>query len=238
MEIDMSNDTSRSSLVRFAGATVGGLVFLWFIFTLMMASDGRYISRAPKPPLALGLSCLLPIIFFIWLYLRRGAFWAFCHTIDLRTIVALNLGRILAVDFVLCAAEGRLPAGFALPAGLGDIVIGLTAIPLAFALSSGRPAARAWFVAWNCFGMLDLVLAISLGILHSSSTVGILAGTGPNTLLMSELPRALVPAFFVPLLILLHLLALARTKELATMSGSAFGGIAAQVPVSSKSDRC
>ena len=49
----------------------------------------------------------------------------------------------------------------------------------------------------------------------SGSTLGVLTGTGPSTLLMSELPRSMIPTFLVPLFILLHLLALARREEVA-----------------------
>jgi len=212
----MSNDASYPSPLRFVGATAYGLVGLWFVFAIMMASAGRFVSGPGKPPLALGLTVSLPILFFVTLYLRRGAFWAFCHTLDLPTIIAVHLGRLLAIDFVLCGIEGRLPAGFALPAGIGDILIGLTAVPLALAIFRRAPAARRWFVAWNCLGLLDLVLAVGLGVLHSPSTLGIFARPGLDTRLMGELPRSLVPTFFVPLLVLLHLLALARRKEIAS----------------------
>ena len=44
-------------------------------------------------------------------------------------------------------------------------------------------------------------------------SLGILAGSGPTTLLMGEFPRSMIPTFFVPSFILLHLLALLRRKE-------------------------
>jgi hypothetical protein len=53
-----------------------------------------------------------------------------------------------------------------------------------------------------------------VGILHSPSSIGILAGAGPTTQLMSQLPRCMVPTFLVPVFMLLHLLALARRHEL------------------------
>jgi len=69
-------------------------------------------------------------------------------------------------------------------------------------------------VAWNLFGLFDLILALSLGLSFSASSLGFLAGTGATTLLMTELPRSMIPTFGVPMFILLHLLALARRKEL------------------------
>jgi hypothetical protein len=83
-------------------------------------------------------------------------------------------------------------------------------------MSNHTPSVRKWFVAWNILGIIDLVLAVTLGILHSVSTFGILAGNGPTTLLMTQFPRSLVPTFLVPIYILLHLLALARRNEVTS----------------------
>jgi hypothetical protein len=211
----MKNVQKNSHDKKFTALVVYGLVAFWFAFQLMMGSQGRYAAGPQKPPLALGLALVVPISFFIIAYARRSFIWAFCQSLDLRLIVAVHLWRVIAIDFLLCAAEGRLPAGFALPAGLGDIITGLAAIPLALGLSSGAVWVKKGWVAWNIFGLLDLVSAVSLGILYSGSRLGILAGPGHTTQLMVELPRSLIPTFLVPLFILLHLLALARRKEVA-----------------------
>ncbi len=211
----MKNEEYNLDGPKFAGVFVYFAVALWFCFALWMAAEGRYAAGPRKPPLALGLTLVLPFSSFIFAYTRHKAIWAFCQTLDLKFIVLAHFWRIMAIDFVLCCVDGRLPAGFALPAGFGDIITGLAAIPLAFGLAKGASAAGKRFVAWNIFGMLDLVLAVSLGILHSPSSIGFLAGSGPTTQLMSELPRSMAPTFLVPLFMLLHLLALARRKEVS-----------------------
>ena len=40
-----------------------------------------------------------------------------------------------------------------------------------------------------------------------------MAGGGPSTQLMGQFPLSLIPTFFVPVFILLHLVALARAKD-------------------------
>ena len=209
----MKNNPESSSDAKFTALVVYGLVVLWFLFALQMGWQGRYATGFHKPPLAFGLSAAIPVVFFVFAYARRGRIWAFCQTLDLRILVAVHLWRIMAIDFLLCGAEGRLPLGFALPAGMGDILTGLLAVSLAFGISSGA-VARKRFVAWNLFGLFDLVLALSLGLSYSASSLGFLAGTGPTTLLMTELPRSMIPTFGVPMFILLHVLTLARRKEL------------------------
>jgi hypothetical protein len=215
----MKNDRQIHVNTKFTSIWVYGALALWFLFALVMGAQGRFVSGLQKPPLALGLTLALPMLFFVAAYARHGSFWAFCQTLDLRVITAVHLWRIVAIDFLVVCAQGRLPAGFALPAGIGDIITGVTAIPLALAISKGILAAGKRFVAWNIFGLLDLVLAVSLGILHSPSALGILAGSGPTTLLMSELPRSIIPTFLVPMFMLLHMLSLSRRSEVAGMSG-------------------
>jgi hypothetical protein len=69
--------------------------------------------------------------------------------------------RVVGVAFLLYLALGRLPALFALPAGLGDIAAGIAAplVALRLAQGTGRRAAL-WF---NAFGLTDLVTALALG---------------------------------------------------------------------------
>jgi hypothetical protein len=200
---------------KITGIIIYGLLSLWFVFSLTMTLQGRFNTGPQKPPIALGLTMLAPMIAFIVAYRRRGAIWAFCQTLDLRLITAVHIWRLIGIDFILAWTEGRLPAGFALPAGIGDALTALAAIPLALGLNHGLPAARKRFIVWNLFGFSDLVLAVALGVLHSNSPIGIFSAYGSTSPLMGEFPRALIPTFLVPVYMLLHLLALARRHEIA-----------------------
>jgi hypothetical protein len=93
------------------------------------------------------------------------------------------------------------------PAGWGDVAIGIAA-PLV-ALYWKRPFPYKSFVVWNVLGLLDLAMAVSLGILASGTPVGVLAGK-VTTRLMGMFPLSLIPTFFVPLLMILHLISLSR----------------------------
>ena len=101
--------------------------------------------------------------------------------------------------FLIIMGLGHLPPLFALPAGLGDIIAGITA-PLAarrLARGTGRRAAL-WF---NAFGMTDLIVALTLGALTAYQVVHLTPSGAP----ISELPLALVPTVGVPLLFAVHL---------------------------------
>ena len=209
----MSTVAENRTDVRAAGVVVYSLLAAWLIVALTMGTLGTYAPSSARPPVALGLSVGVPILLFAIAYCFEGPVRRVARYLDLRVIVLLHVGRLLAINFLLTAGEGRLPMGFALPAGVGDIATALFAIPIAYGITAGLPSIRKWFIVWNLFGLADLVNAVAQGILHSSSTLGILVGAGPTTYLMTQLPRSLVPTFLVPLYMMLHLLALARSGE-------------------------
>jgi len=117
-------------------------------------------------------------------------------------LVLPHTPRVAGVTFLLYLALGRLPAVFALPAGLGDIAAGIAAPLVARKLARG-PGRRAalWF---NGFGLTDLVVALTLGALTGFRLVNVIPSSAPIT----ELPLALIPTATVPLFFALHLTSL------------------------------
>ncbi len=71
------------------------------------------------------------------------------------------------------------------------------------------------FLVWNLLGILDLVVAVSTGVLSSGFIFG-LAG-GITTAPMAQLPLVLIPAFFVPLFIMFHLTALLQARRQSSL---------------------
>jgi hypothetical protein len=130
---------------------------------------------------------------------------------SLPALNGVQLYRTIGAMFLVLLAQGQLPAHFALPAGWGDVVVGLTAPLVALTLARGMRGSRTLAVAWNVFGLLDLVVAVGMG-------TGFLAPVlvpelGPRVApaaAMGVFPMILVPAFAVPVSALLHLLALRR----------------------------
>jgi hypothetical protein len=137
----------------------------------------------------------------------------FALSLDLRLIAGMQAWRFAGLGFLALYAQNVLPAVFALPAGLGDMGMGLTApwIMIALARSPGFATSKA-FIRWNLFGMLDLVVAVSIGALNTLFTTGATGeiSTGP----MATLPLLLIPAFLVPLFFMLHIAAILQSRKL------------------------
>jgi hypothetical protein len=115
--------------------------------------------------------------------------------------------RVVGVTFLVVTALGKLPAVFALPAGLGDIAIGAEAVFVARNLRNGVLGRGAvWF---NILGLVDLAVALVIGYAAAPAVVRLLIAS-PTTELISVLPLALIPATVVPLAAALHLVSLRK----------------------------
>jgi len=73
-------------------------------------------------------------------------------------------------------------------------------------------AARGTFIRWNVLGILDLLVAVSIGALSALFTTG--APGEISTAPMATLPLLLIPAFLVPIFLMLHTAALMQSRQL------------------------
>jgi hypothetical protein len=125
--------------------------------------------------------------------------------VPLPALIAAHAWRVIpGTYFLLLHGAGRLTAPFAPFAGSGDIVVGALAAPVAamvYARTSGWRSAAA---LWNLLGLLDLLVALTLGITSAPDSPLRLFPAEPGSRVLSSLPWVLVPAYLVPLLILTH----------------------------------
>ena len=111
--------------------------------------------------------------------------------------------------FLVVMALGKLPAVFAVPAGLGDIAVGVAAVFVA-RRSAGRP--RKGLVWFNILGIVDLAVAVGIGFLAGLGPSPVLDVT-PATDILVALPLVLIPTTAVPLAVALHVVSLRRSPS-------------------------
>jgi len=116
--------------------------------------------------------------------------------------------------FLVAWSRGGISGTFALPAGSGDVLVGLLALPAAYLLLAGAPGARASAIAWNVLGLADFAIAIGIGILSAPGPLQLIVPDRPNAQLGS-FPTVMIPAFAVPSSILLHALSLRQLRRMA-----------------------
>ena len=187
---------------------------LWFGLVFLLGAQGAFGARADSPPLPIFLGFAIPLVVFFAAYFGWSAFRAFVLNADLRLVSAIQAWRWAGLGFLELYAHGVLPGLFAFPAGLGDMSIGVTAPLIVLGLIRHPSfAASRRYVTWNILGIVDLVVAVSMGTICSGFIHGITLTV--TTSAMAQLPTVLIPAYFVPVFIMLHFTALFQARQLA-----------------------
>jgi len=186
---------------------------VWLLLVVSLGAAGAFVGPPGTPPLPIAIGVAAPLVlFFAWLRLSQS-FREFVLSLDLQLIAGMQAWRWAGLGFLSLYAHKVLPAVFALPAGLGDMAIGATApwIILALVRQPGF-AASGTFIRWNVLGILDLIIAISIGTVSAFFATG--APGEISTAPMATLPLLLIPAFLVPLFLMLHTAALMQSRQL------------------------
>lgn len=168
-----------------------GLIALWFAIGIA-TSAGDYIS----PPLVV-ISALIPIVGGTLLSLQSDI-RSLIKAIPTHWLIYLQTYRMAGGIFIFpYMTEGILTRGFAMNAGIGDILTGVLAIPIAFlVLKHGKRFA--WlFYAWTALGILDLIVAFGSAAYFGLAVEGV----------QPPFPVTSIPLFFGPPLgILMHII--------------------------------
>jgi hypothetical protein len=174
----------------------------WFVGVWWLALSGAFQPRPAVP--ALPLAIIAPVAVGLPLLMRSRRIAQMLDAIPPQWLVALQVYRVVGATFLVQWGLGNISTAFALPAGLGDMLVGLLAIPAALALRPGTRRALTRAVRWNLLGILDLVVAVTLGALSQN-------GFLPSSPL--GYPLVMIPAFAVPLSLILHGLSLWQLKR-------------------------
>jgi len=197
--------------------SISALVLVWYGLVMALAKhDAFRASPTAKSP-ALPLAVFAPVLLLLWLILRSEAMARIVDATPLSWLMGIQVYRVLGVIFLVLWGTGQLPWQFALPAGGGDVLVGLFAIRVALAASRGSMASCKAAYAWNVLGILDLVVALGTGFLTSPGPFQLLAFNHPN-LFVSRYPLVMIPAFMVPLSLILHGISLWKLRRMAGSS--------------------
>ena len=181
---------------------------LWVVVALTLSARGFFVGAAGTSVPRI-VYALVPLSVGYIAYLSLRSVRAVADQIPLHWMIGLQFYRALGVVFLVEWTLGALPGAFALPAGIGDIAVGLAAPWVAARVKAGAPRSRELAILWNVLGIADLVVAVTMGVTTTPGPLHLFALDNPNVAIIM-LPLVLVPIIAVPFSILLHLIGLHR----------------------------
>jgi hypothetical protein len=175
------------------------VVWSWFAAALLVGQQ-LVLQRLPPaagPGILLGLTALLLLAYF-----RLAPARAWVDALDLRALVFVHVTRFVGIYFLLLYRRGELPYAFAVPGGVGDIIVALFALAVVIApLDESRR--RRVVMIWNVVGFVDILLVVLTAVRLNLAD--------PSQLhALTRLPLSLLPTFLVPLIIASHVVIFVR----------------------------
>jgi hypothetical protein len=184
---------------------------LWAGVAWTGAINGVFRTGASPLPL-LPLAIFLPMIIGVPLLLLSKRVGQLLDAMPTTWLVALQVYRVFGSQWLAYWLLGLLPGLWALPAGTGDVLTGLFAVPAAIALAAGTAEGRKAAILWNIFGIADFAAAITLGMIITPGPFQLIVPNIPS-IGLDGYPNVLTPAFVVPCSILLHALSLRQLRR-------------------------
>ncbi|MDX1952313.1 MAG: hypothetical protein SFY81_09005 [Verrucomicrobiota bacterium] len=170
----------------------------WLLISLFVG-ETQLLKSIPGPAVPL-IVWSLTIALLTCYFLHHG-FRLWMDQTSSKFLVAIHLVRFVGFYFLYLKSHGRLPAQFALPAGWGDILVAILAIPV---LLFARPAGFGWgLLSWNILGCAD--------ILYVVITAARMMVVDPRGMAeFTTLPLSFLPTMIVPVIISTHVILFIR----------------------------
>jgi hypothetical protein len=190
---------------RVALGVLTGLL-VWFLYAVLMAHFGIISNSEMRPP---GIAFIVvPVLLFLLFFVVRSpviaggvlAFplWLILGTQCFRVGVELFLHQLWI--------EGLVPRMLTFAGANIDIYIGLSAPLIAWSSTRGRWGLKLASV-WNILGLLALLNVVTRAVLTAPGPLNLIHTEVPDRMI-GTLPFLFIPGFFVPLAVVLHLLAM------------------------------
>lgn len=207
--------TSQKSPWTTSAISITTILFSIQFAVAYIVGSGQLLTNDQQSVFApIAATVALPVILFLSAYVVSENFRNFILAQDIETVTMLQHWRVLGFGFLPLYFYGVLPGLFAWPAGLGDVLVGLTAPFIIMRLRRDPNFVTSTsFVRYHNLGLLDFVIAVV--------TAGLAAGSFPSLIQagvtsapMDVWPLNLFPSFGVPIFIILHLTVLFKIREL------------------------
>ena len=183
------------------GLQIGAAFLIWGSFMVWVC-----LSQIPGK-LGLGGNLIVPLAWIlpsIILYWQRS--WFLSQELSQKWLVGLQLFRVIGGVFLIEMVRGHIPGVFAYPAGIGDILVGATALGVLLAYTKRGRIPGAFIIFVIALGIADFLSAFFFGFTSTQGPFQLFFPAIPNRLII--FPTGMIPLFLVPYAIFFHVLSL------------------------------
>jgi hypothetical protein len=184
---------------------------VWFIYAGLMGYFGVVKNTAMRPR---GIAFIVvPVIVFLLFFIVRSS-------ANARVALAFPLWIILGTQCFRIGVElfihqlwidGLVPKMLTFGGANVDIYVGASAPLIAWLSTRGRLGIRL-ALAWNALGLLALTNVVIRAVLTAPGTFNLIHAEVPNRM-FGTFPFLFIPGFFVPLAVVLHMLAIQAIRS-------------------------
>jgi hypothetical protein len=193
---------------RAAWRVLTGLL-VWLSYAGLLGYAGVLKNMTMRPPGIVFL--VVPVLVFLLVFLA----FVVLSSAGARVALAIPLWILLGAQSFRVGVElflhqlwidGLVPKMLTFDGANVDIYVGASAVLIAWLSGRGRLGLRL-ALAWNVLGLLALANVVTRAVLTAPGPLHLIHAEVPN-LLLSTFPFLFIPGLFVPLGVVLHLLAL------------------------------
>lgn len=174
---------------------------LYFLYVTLTSITGTFLENTLPPKIFFYTT--LPLLAFLLLFVSNLKLYkTILQNATLQSLVQIHLFRLIGVFFLIINAYGAIPTKFAYIAGIGDIATALTSIFVAKAIINKKSYSRPLTIAWNIFGLLDILSVLTTAIITTKNAIN----TGAQGVAeIANFPFCLIPAFAPATIVFLHI---------------------------------
>jgi hypothetical protein len=182
---------------------------IYLFYTGVMSFTGIWQENTLPPKILLFTA--LPLFIFLNLIIANTKIYkTLLANVSLQALVGVHIFRFIGVFFLITNAYGALPTKFAYIAGFGDILTAFFSIFVVKALDAKKSYAKNLTLAWNVFGICDIISVLANAILTTKLSIA----TGSQGVVeIANFPFCLIPAFAPATIIFLHICVFRKVLE-------------------------
>lgn len=176
--------------------------YISYLIIVSILSHQGFFDDVMLPP-KIVLTTTLPLAIFVTIIFGTKVCKKANERLRLEDLVKIHLFRLIGSTFIILFLYDLLPTGFALFAGIGDLITAISSLVVIKAIRNQKSYARRLTYIWNTFGLLDILITSALAIVFTKISID---NAVQGVEFLAEFPFCFIPAFAPATIIFLHLL--------------------------------